>query len=37
MAIKTQERPQRGDQAFGQFKTDQDVERLMSIPDIAAI
>ena len=37
MAIKTQERPQRWDQPFGQFMTDQDVERLMTVPEIAAI
>ena len=37
MAITTQERPQRWDQPFGLFMTDQDVERLLTIPEISAI
>ena len=35
--MTTQVRPQRWDQPFGQFMTDQDVERLMTVPEIAAI
>ena len=37
MAITTQVRPQRWDQPFGLFMTDQDVERLLAIPEISAI
>ena len=37
MAITTQVRPQRWDQPFGLFMTDQDVDRLLMVPEIAAI
>ena len=37
MAITTQVRPQRWDQPFGLFMTDQDVERLLAIQEISAI
>ena len=37
MTITTQSRPQRWDQPFGSDMTDEDVERLLSIPEIQAI
>ena len=37
MTVTTQVRPQRWDQPFGLFMTDQDVERLLTVPEISAI
>jgi len=37
VAITTQVRPQRWDQPFGLFMTDQDVERLFTFPEISSI
>jgi Fe-S-cluster-containing dehydrogenase component/CRP-like cAMP-binding protein len=37
VAITTQVRPQRWDQPFGLFMTDQDVDRLLTVPEIGAI
>ncbi len=37
MAITTQVRPQRWDQPFGLFMTDSDIDRLLTVPEIAAI